>query len=300
MHPDSSLTRTDLLRSGMTVRQIAAAVHAGRLIRLRRGHYGRPELDGRVQAAVRVGGRLACVSELELRGIWILVDREVVHVHVASNAARLRDPTGPGPRRPESECVVHWVPLLMPARATTDHVSVLDALVQSIGCLPPRAAIAALDSALHLGKIRPRDIRSISAATPLPRRWILGRLDSASESGLESFVRFLAQELGFRVRTQVWVTGAGGVDVMIEDWIAVETDGDAFHDAATSPRDRRRDAAVAASGRTPLRFRYAQVVFTERAVALAIIGAVRSHRRVRNSGAKAARALARLTKLRLT
>ncbi len=235
-----------------------------------------------------------------MNGIWILVDREVVHVHVASNAARLRDPTGPGARRPDSECVVHWVPLRMPSLATTDHVSVLDALIQAIGCVPPRAAIAALDSALHLGKIRPRDIRSISAATPQQRRWILGRLDSAAESGLESFVRFLAQELGLRVRTQVWVRGAGRVDVMIEDWIAVETDGDAFHDAATSPKDRRRDAAVAASGRTPLRFRYAQVVFSERAVALAIIGAVRSHRRVRNSGAKAARALLRLKKLRLT
>ena len=192
---------------------------------------------------------------------------------------------------------MHWAPLREPDGATNDRISLVDALIQAIGCLPPRAAIAALDSALHQRKIHPRDLGAISVAVPQNRRWLLSRLDSSAESGLESIVRFLAQELGFRVRTQVWINGAGPVDVLIEDWIVVETDGDEFHDAATSPKDRRRDAVVAASGRTPLRFRYAQVVFDERAVALAIVGAVRSHRSVRNSGSKAARALARMQNL---
>lgn len=100
---------------------------------------------------------------------------------------------------------------------------------------------------------------------------------------------------------QVKFTGIGVADLVVEEWIVIETDGAEFHDDATvSPRDRRRDARHAAAGRTPLRFRYSQVVYELPTVVAAIIGAVRSHRRVRNSGWLADRAVHRAKKLDLT
>lgn len=293
-------TRGDLLASGMSVRQIAAEVHRGRLIRIRRGYYCLPELDEPTRRAVRVGGRLACCSELRHLGIWTLTENDHVHLHVAGNSSRLRDPDNPSAKLSNPRaCVVHWGPLIAPTRGTPGHIAAIDALAQAMVCLPPRAALAAADSALHLGKLRRRDLDRIAPTLPAARRALLGQVDSGAGSGLETLVRKLARDLGFTVRTQVWIDGVGRIDVLVEDWIVVETDGDEFHDVPVIPRDRRRDAAVVASGRAAIRLRYAQVVHDPNLVARVLIGAVESHRRVRNSGWKAQRARRRLEKLDL-
>jgi very-short-patch-repair endonuclease len=86
---------------------------------------------------------------------------------------------------------------------------------------------------------------------------------------------------------------------VVEEWIVVEADSTAFHSGDAIPRDYRRDAALAATGRTPIRFGYAQVVYDLPSVARALIGIVASHRRVRNSGQKALRATRRLRTLGL-
>lgn len=286
-----TFTRADLLAEGWTVRQIARSVHLGRLIRVRRGHYATPETPGEVVRAVRVGGRLACVSELRHRGVWALPPAEI-HVHVAPNAARLRSPDDRTRRRAPGESVVHWLPLLRPEDATPAHVGIVDALTCALGCLGRREAIAAIDSALNLGLVAPTTLRRVWRGSDLAR--LLDDANAAAQSGLETIVRLLATELGFRVRIQVRFAGIGVADILIEDWIVVETDGSEFHDgAAPSARDRRRDARHAAAGRTPLRFRYGQIVHELPSVAAAIIGAVGAHRRVRNSGRLVRRAVAR-------
>jgi very-short-patch-repair endonuclease len=273
---DDALTRADLLAMGMTGRGITDAVQTGRLVRLRNGHYTTATAGRPLQRAVRFGGRLGCVSELRSRGVWTR-EPTSTHVHLAPNASRLRQVEG---------VVPHWHPLIDPAWATRSHVGVIDALVRAAECLPRAEAVAAIDSALNLGLVTRSRLEQVTGEGSFAAR--LAEADGAAQSGLETFVRLLARDLGFRVAIQVRFAGIGYADLLIEDCVVVETDGSEFHDAAApSVRDRRRDALHAAAGRTALRFRYSQVVYELPTVAAAIIGAVESHRRVQNSGRRA-------------
>jgi len=273
------VTRQQLLQSGWTDGRIARAVRDGRLERIRAGHFADRPIDELTRRALRVGGRLACVSELRHLGIWVL-DDDRVHVQLAGNAARLRrDPLG---------FRGHWRPLVEPTAGDPDHVSVVDALLRARACLGRHAWMASVDSALHLRLLGPRDRERLSAALPARLR------DAHAGSGLESIVRLVAVDLGFRVRSQVRFRGVGRVDLLVEDWIVVETDGSAFHDLPLAAGDRRRDALLAATGRTVLRPGYALIVHDRAAVARQLIGAVESHRRVHDSGRLAARARRRL------
>jgi very-short-patch-repair endonuclease len=255
-------------------------------MRLRRGHFGLPGIDPTVARAVRVGGRLACVSELRHRGIWVL-DSPRTHVHVDPHATRLRR---------LHDARVHWGAL---ARPGTDraHICLLDALVQAVRCLDHRAWIASVDSALHGGQLHPDRLNELRRALPVHRRRLLDLVDRRAESGLESIVRVIAIEFGLRVRSQVVIPGVGRVDLVVEDWIVVETDGAAFHDQALSSRDRLRDARLIASGRSVVRPGYSLVVHDPEAVARELIGAIANHRRVKNSGRLVARARRRAERL---
>jgi very-short-patch-repair endonuclease len=283
---DDALTRAELRATGMTGRGITDAVRTGRLVRLRNGHYATAAAGLPLQRAVRFGGRLGCVSELRSRRVWTL-EPTSTHVHLAPNASRLRRVDG---------VVAHWHPLVDPASATRSHVGVVDALVCAAACLPRAEAVAAIDSALNLGLVTRSRLAQVTGKPVFAAR--LAEADGSAQSGLETFVRLLARDLGFRVAIQVRFAGIGDADLVIEDWVVIETDGSEFHDgAAPSARDRRRDALHAAAGRTALRFRYSQVVYELPTVAAAIIGAVGSHRRVQNSGRRASAARNRARRL---
>jgi very-short-patch-repair endonuclease len=285
------VTRPQLLEAGWSDGRIRRAVRDGRLVRIRPGHFADGAIEDSTRRALRLGGRLACVSELRRRGIWVL-DSDIVHVHLPSNAARLRrDPSG-GRR--------HWRPLRVPERSSSAHVGLIDALIQAWGCLDDPGWIASVDSALHLGMLRPAELEVIASALPRRAGISLALTDSASESGLETIMRVLAVRLGFRVRSQVVVPGIGRIDMIVEDWIVVETDGAAFHDLPVAAHDRRRDALLAATDRTVLRPGYSLVVHDRTTVARQLIGAVESHRRIQDSGRLASRARNRLERLGLT
>lgn len=74
------------------------AVAYGSIIRTRRGVYCDPRLPPHAIRALRIGGRLACVSALAHHGAGPEPDE--LHVAVAGNASRLRD-RGAG-------VVIHW------------------------------------------------------------------------------------------------------------------------------------------------------------------------------------------------
>ena len=291
------LTRAELLEAGCTVGRIASAVGDGTLMRVRRGYYCRPALDVDTQQAVRVGGRLSCVSELRRRGVWT-VEPAQVHLQIAPNAARLRDPQDRMARlRDPRGCCIHWQSLRDPAGADRGRVGIVDAMATALSCLPEREALAAWDSALHLKLLTAAQVRLIVGSLSGELRSLIRRADPASESGIETVVRDIAVQLGFRVRTQHSVRNVGRGDVLIEECVLVEADGGAYHGAGVTSRDRRRDAGFVRSGLTTLHFRYSQVIFEPREVAETIIAAVAVHRGVRNSGRIVARARKRLEKL---
>ena len=289
------VTTEDLRTAGWSPRRIAGAVQRGEMLRIRRGHFAPVGTADPVVRALRIGGRLGCVSELRHRGVWVLDDTSL-HVQIPAHASDRRHPDRAGVAPDESTGArLHWHDAA--EKGPPGHASILDALSDASRCLDRRAWMASVDSAIRLGELRRNSIGELARLVNATSRADLAWFDPRSESGLETIVRVLARDLGFRVRTQVRFAGVGRVDLVVEDWIVVEADGSEFHDVAMSPRDRRRDALLAAMNRTVLRPGYSLIVYDPAAVARQMIAAVANHRRVRGSGDLAARARSRARRL---
>jgi len=283
----TTLRTRELVAAGMTRSQIAWAAGSGRLVRVRVGHFCLPGLDDATQQALRVGGRLACVSELARRGAWVTEVPTAPHVHLAANASRLRDHREMTRRfDPSSGCTLHWGELV--AAGSDSRVSPVDAARQAMACLTRHDAIATIESAVRLGLVTVEELRLDATAAEMS---ILRRVDGSAGSGLETLVRESLRDAGLRVQPQFRIAGVGDLDLLVERSVAVEVDGRGFHGGEGAHADRRRDAIVASLGFTPLRFEYAQVIEDRRSVLRAIAGAVIAHRNVHGSGSRRAQRL---------
>jgi very-short-patch-repair endonuclease len=230
-------TRSELMANGWTARGLTAAVRGGRLVRARENAYLHPDAPEACRAAATVGGRLTCVSELARWGVFVWEASEV-HVAVPATSSRLRTTT--------QSARVHWTAGKADGWSSTDLV---DALILAVVCQPVRAAIATLDSALHLGLIRMTDLDDVFDALPRRYRVLRRHVDSSAESGSETFMRLMLERLGCSVETQVRIRGVGRVDFVVDGWLLIECDSKAHHaEWKTQVEDRRRDQAAAALG----------------------------------------------------
>lgn len=268
-------SRQQLLAVGCTPRALSWAVHAGRLIRVRRGWYALPTIGHDLERAVRIGGRLGCLSAAAELGLWVPHD-STTHVWLTRDASRLRDPTDRFLRLAPIErdgCVLHWWPCLeVPSPMC---VGTMDALAQVVRCQPTAIAVAVIDSALHQRVISPTQLGSLFRQLPGQYRWIRLVVDRKAESGLESIARLLIRGAGLIWASQVSYPGIGRVDLLVEGRVAVELDGRTWHDLEDAQaRDYAKDAALAALGIVVLRFSYAQVMYRPHEVLAAILGAL--------------------------
>lgn len=234
------LRRSDLRSRGWNDRSIAAAVRSGRLVRPRGGRYLPADAPPEVVAACGLGGRLACISALKRLDVFVL-GAESLHVHLPTTSSRL-------PR--ESRAVRrHWERLHRQPHPRATSVEVFDALLQSVRCQQPRAAVATIDSALNRGLLDHDDLDELFRA--LPRRFAVlrGLVDGRSGSGPETLVRLMLRSLGLRFDVQVPIPGVGIVDFVVEGWLIIECDSEAHHSGWDAQRrDRRRDQTAAALG----------------------------------------------------
>lgn len=67
--------RHELLAVGASARGLTAAVRGGHLIRVRRDHYALPGSAADIVQAVRVGGRITCVTALRSAGVGLHLSR---------------------------------------------------------------------------------------------------------------------------------------------------------------------------------------------------------------------------------
>lgn len=251
----------ELYARGWTKRQLAAAVHSGAIIRVRQGWYANPSTPDVYQRAARVGGRLTCASGAHARGLW-LYPPAMLHVAVSQSTSRLRNPHDKTKRLtwyPDAATVVHWTD----RRATSDRyvASIRQILSDMVWCYSPEIVVAAVDAALHAGLIRLTEWLEDIAPLPLRLKNLLRRVDVASESFLESVMRFRLSMLGISARLQVHVSGVGRVDLIIGSKLVIELDGWQFHnDRDQFEEDRRRDARLAVLGYRVLRFTYRQLM----------------------------------------
>ncbi|WP_109209872.1 MULTISPECIES: type IV toxin-antitoxin system AbiEi family antitoxin domain-containing protein [Microbacterium] len=275
------LTRADLLKAGLRPKQITRAVREGRLLRLRRDRYMLAASPSGVDRAVRVGGRLACVSVLVMWGVFVL-DASLLHLHLERTMSRLRSPDDPClPLHAASRrgLVLHWWPLRGDG-ATLGRVSLFDALVQAVRCQPARAAVATIDSVLHLGLMTWAEVRSVFDALPDRYRVILRLSDGTAESGPETLMRLMLRQEGLRYAAQVRIAGVGRVDFVVEGRLIIECDSRAHHEGwEKQRRDRRRDLAAAGLGYATLRPLAEDIMFNPDEVRIAVRGLARTLRR---------------------
>ncbi len=271
----SVVTTAELRAGGWTPHRISTAVAAGALIRTRRGIYVTPATPDVIVRAARVGGRLTCLSLLALMKVFVL-HHDKIHIHMARNASRMRSPHSRKVRlesRRERGVRLHWLPLVDGPPADSTCVSIVDALVHAAICQAPRAAVATLDSAMHLGLLTEAGLAQVFRALPDKYRFLQALVDGRAESGPETFVRLMLRGLGCEFELQVEFDGIGRVDLLVDGWLVMECDSREFHNSwQQQVADRNRDLALAARGYVTLRLTAAQIMYRPDEVLAAIKG----------------------------
>lgn len=269
------MTTARLRAEGLTRAGIGRAVRSGGIIRARRGLYLSPLAPEAIVRAARVGGRLTCLSLLTLMKVFVL-EPGGLHVHMAPHASRMRSPDSRAvPLEPRSrrKAKLHWLPLADPIPDDWTCVSVVDALAHAILCQAPRAAVATLDSALHLGAITPERMADVFRLLPEKYAPLRGLVDGRAESGPETLVRLMLRGLGCTVDLQVEFAGIGRVDLLVNGWLVVECDSRQFHATwEQQVKDRERDLALAARGYVTLRLTAVQIMYRPAEVLAALKG----------------------------
>lgn len=264
-----------LRRHGYSARRLAAAVHQGEIVRVRRGWYAEPHEAPERLRAVRVGGRLGCASGAAEHGMWVRPAART-HVSVRATASRLRtahDATTRLAAVGDDSVVVHWDETRAGSRFLAHP---LDCLLQMIRCEPVEYVVAAADSAIRSGLISRAAWRRAIARVPARRRRVLEAVDPRSESITESLTRVRLVLLGVSLRTQVRVLPGVRVDLLLGERLVVELEGFAFHGGRDQfESDRQRFAALSSAGYRVLWFSYRQVTESWPTVWAAIRAALR-------------------------
>lgn len=249
---------TTLQADGVSLAMTRLAVARGDVVRIRQGWFALDTAPQALVSAVKVGGRLSCVSLLRLRGVWCVDDR-LTHLSHTRRLTRLRAPNGTPLTRPE-----RWGIRLHPARGAHDAARIVDsideALLSLFSCQARDDVIASLDSALNLG------LTTMDRLSALPLsdtyRAYLELVDSAAQSGLETKARLGFRRRGIRCRSQVFISGVGTVDLLIGDRLVIECDGITWHSSADAhDNDCRRDLELHRLGYIVIRVTYRQVMF---------------------------------------
>lgn len=237
--------KQQLVARGARDLDLTRAVRGGGVSRARQGWYTTlPETDLRVRA-VRVGGRLTGISAIAQAGGWVLGNHPL-HVSVPTNAARLRsqhnrrvrfDPSARG------GVVLHWDTAEVSERGTAGSVGLSDALLRVVLDESLETAVAALDWALRTGTLDPFDFEALMLQLPLDYRHIRYWADDVCDSLPESLSRTRLRSCGHTVVSQVRIESGELLDLLVDDCVGVDVDGEEFH-LTRFERDRHKDANI--------------------------------------------------------
>lgn len=244
-----ALQRGRLRELGHDKHRLQRAMSAGRLIGIGRKWVTLPTVPGHILTAISLRGRVAAATALETYGVWV-THNDTVWLAVSPGSHYV--PLPKAVKRIECRFEVdHWAPW---------RVSLLDALAQYCRRTSRNDAVAAIDSALHLRLLKPRELDQLAAKLPRHCRSWLRRANGDAESGLESILRLACEDQGWDVAIQVRFRG-GRVDLVIDGWLFVEVDGSQFHDVGSqAKKDRLRNTQLVQSGYRWHRCGYADVV----------------------------------------
>lgn len=209
-------------------------------------------------------------------------DAGLTHLHLERNSSRLRAPGNSGralTARNRGGIALHWSPLLDASDGSAHSVGVRDCLAQMVRCQEERMAIAAIDNALHRGLIDIDAVTDLFESLPRRFRRMRRRINGRSESGQESVLRLIVEDMGLDVQIQVVIDGVGRVDMVVAGVLVVEADSRAHHkEWDQHVRDRTRDRLLAARGYMTMRLLYRDIMFDADGVRAAIRGLLGARR----------------------
>jgi very-short-patch-repair endonuclease len=234
-----------LVRSGARDLDLTRAVRSGEVTRVRNGWYATMDDQSAEVRAVRVGGRLTGISAVSAREGWVLGSHPL-HVSVPANASRLRTQQNRHKRlnvRAPRGVTLHWDEPEVGERGTNVAVGLVDALERVVLDEEFETAVAALDWALHTEALDLLDFESLVLRLPLERRGIRSWVDPDCESLPESLARTRLRLRGHTIRSQVRIGNGKRIDLVVDEIVAVEVDGDEFH-RAHFVRDREKDIDI--------------------------------------------------------
>ncbi|GAB3119720.1 hypothetical protein GCM10027056_04540 [Glaciibacter psychrotolerans] len=262
---------------------LAEAVFGGEIVRQRIGHYCLPGTAELIVEALRVGGRVCCVSAAPLHGLRVLHGAERLHVSVDPHDSRFRsrvdprvqfEPTAtalrPGARERGTRIHLHWdSPRL--DQSSRHIVSIEDCVVQLIRCLPPIDAICALDSALEIPRIgRETGLPLLDGAglTRIRARvsreqaaMVVDRSCGLSQAVGESVARCNFEDAGIPSQPQAPLPGGFFADLLIGRWLVFECLGEGVHTAPGAfDRDHARTAWLQTQGFHVVQFSHHQIL----------------------------------------
>ena len=247
-------SRRELLAMGYTDSRLIRSVRSGRLRRVARGWYGNAVAVPRARRALRHGYRLTCIDAAELHGVWTPYrdeeERHTLHVYRPNGST-----AAPGRMLTHSSRGRSWT--------EPDAVASLPlALEHAMRCLSGERAAILLESAMARRLMVPAEVQRLLDDAPAAVRSRIGTLSTASDSGSETRVVRWLRRRGFQVEQQVFVDGAGYVDLYVGG-VLMEIDGRDGHSGPDAfAKDRRRDLRTGRHGLQILRLSYEQVWLT--------------------------------------
>ena len=283
------MCRTQHLRAaGFDARGIAAAVASGSIERARVGHFVAPELPTAVKQAVRVGGRLTCVSAAQAMGLRVLAPDPMLHVEVHEHASRLRRPTDPHTRMRGKEAgrarpqpvVLHWTTELHRGGVLPP---VEDVLAQVLTCVDPLAALCVLDAARESvpwnagpPMLDDAGFDRLLTKVPLAAGTLARRSSTLSNAIGETVARIRLAEAGIHARPQGRLPGGFRADLLIGQRLVFECFGHAAHsDGAVFEEDHARLTWLRACGYSVLTFTHRQILHDWPSVLAAVRASMR-------------------------
>lgn len=271
-------TTDELLGLGVTPSHLRTAIVRGAIVRAARGVYLCSHADGDQWNAAAAHGRISCLSALRRARVWAGIDRSL-HLQLPSHASGTR----PGLDRSGQPIRYHWADPRFPGATRRSWlVSPMEAVWQAIHCLDEEHAIACLESAVHEGFLTIDQVRELCGRAPARLARGVQELEFTSGSGLETIVRRRLRHAGYSVVAQVHVGGIGDEDLVVEDCVAIETDGEKWHGPDRFSADRTRDLKTEALGRRSIRLTHDQILYEWETTLVAIARVVEDAQRGRS------------------
>lgn len=239
-----------------------------------------PGTDPRIVRCRQFRAHLTCASAAEVLGYPMWNKPSSLHLAVPRNHSM-----HPSANRCLEGITLHRKKRITPV--TVDGfpvVSPAEAVACCLVCLDELDAICVADAALNRGDTSVDEVSDVLAGRYAAEgRRRLAQADPASRSPLETRTRLALRHLGLFVETGVTIEGIGEVDMLVQGWLIVETDGWEFHSSHEQfILDRHRDQQALASGYVTVRLTGQDVEAGEQGiratVARALLGVAHSNR----------------------